>query len=161
MIVAFVAAALSIVGSNLSTQNLKGEPRVFPADIAQPRAVIVVTFSKSASDEASEWTRKLRENEQKLAAGIYQIAILEDVPALFRSFVISALRRAIPRELHDNFWIATSSSEEWQERTGSRSSGEAHVFVLEDRSQITWRFHGAFSEPSLHSLLAALSGQRN
>ena len=161
MIVAFVAAALSIVGSNLSTQNLKGEPRVFPADIAQPRAVIVVTFSKSASDEASEWTRKLRENEQKLAAGIYQIAILEDVPALFRSIVISALRRTIPRDLHDNFWIATSSSKEWQERTGSRSSGEAHVFVLEDRSQITWRFHGAFSEPSLHSLLAALSGQRN
>ena len=161
MIVAFVGAALSIVGSNLSTQNLKGEPRVFPADIAQPRAVIVVTFSKSASDEASKWTRKLRENEQKLAAGIYQIAILEDVPALFRSIVISALRRTIPRDLHDNFWIATSSSKEWQERTGSRSSGEAHVFVLEDRSQITWRFHGAFSEPTLHSLLAALSGQRN
>ena len=161
MIVAFVAAALSIAGLNLSTQNLKGEPRVFPADVAQRRAVVVVTFSKSASDEASEWTRKLRENQQKLAASIYQIAILEDVPALFRSFVISALRRAIPRDLHDNFWIATSSSKEWQERTGSRSLDEAHVFVLEGRSQITWRFHGAFSEPRLHSLLAALSAQKN
>ena len=161
MIVAFVAAALSIAGLNLSTQNLKGEPRVFPADVAQRRAVVVVTFSKSASDEASEWTRKLRENQQKLAASIYQIAILEDVPALFRSFVISALRRAIPRNLHDNFWIATSSSKEWQERTGSRSLDEAHVFVLEGRSQITWRFHGAFSEPRLHSLLAALSAQKN
>ena len=161
MIVAFVAAALSIVGSNLSTQNLKGEPRVFPADIAEPRAVIVVTFSKSASDEASEWTRKLRGNEQKLAASIYQIAILENVPALFRSFVISSLRRTIPRDLHSNFWIATSSSKEWQERTGSKSLGEAHVFLLEDRSQITWRFHGAFSEPMLQSLLAALSGQKN
>ena len=161
MIVAFLAAALSIAGLNLSTQNLKGEPRLFPADIAQRRAVVVVTFSKSASDEASEWTRKLRENQQKLAATIYQIAILEDVPALFRSFVISALRRAIPRELHDNFWIATSSSKEWQERTGSKSLDEANVFLLEDRTQITWRFHGAFSEPSLHSLFAALSAKKN
>ena len=161
MIVALVAAALSIAGLNLSTQNLKGEPRVFPADVAQRRAVVVVTFSKSASDEASEWTRKLRENQQKLAASIYQIAVLEDVPALVRSFVISALRRGIPRDLHDNFWIATSSSKEWQERTGSRSLDEAHVFVLEDRSQITWRFHGAFSELSLHSLLASLSAQKN
>jgi len=103
MIVAFVAAAISIVGSSLPAQNLKGEPRVFPGDIAQRRAVIVVTFSKSASDEASEWTRKLRENEQKLAASVYQIAILEDVPALFRSLVISTLRRTIPKDLHDNF----------------------------------------------------------
>ena len=161
MIAVFVAAALSIVGLNLSTQNLKGEPRVFPADIAQRRAVVVVTFSKSASDEASEWTRKLRENQQKLAATIYQIAILEDVPALFRSFVISGLRRAIPKDLHNNFWIATSSSKEWQERTGSKSLDEANVFLLDDRTQITWRFHGAFSEPSLHSLLAALSAQKN
>lgn len=160
MIVAFLAA-LSIAGLNLSTHNLKGERRMFPDDVAQRRAVIVVTFSKSASDEASEWTRKLRENQQKLAASIYQVAILEDVPALFRSFVISALRRAIPKELHDNFWIATSSSKEWQERTGSGSLDEAHVFVLEGRSQITWRFHGAFSEPTLHRLLAILSAQRN
>src|SRR5438270_12274460 len=127
MIVAFVAAAISIVGSSLPAQNLKGEPRVFPGDIAQRRAVIVVTFSKSASDEASEWTRKLRENQQKLAATIYQIAILEDVPALFRSFVIASLRRAISRELHDNVWIATSFSKEWQERTGSSYLDEANV----------------------------------
>ena len=161
MIVAFAAAALSIAGLSLSTQNLNGEPRVFPADVAQGRAVVVLTFSKSASDEASEWTRKLRENQQKLAASIYQIAILEDVPALFRSFVISALRRAIPRSLHDSFWIATSSSKEWQERTGSGSSDQAHVFVLEGRSRITWRFDGAFSEPRLHSLLAALVAPKN
>lgn len=152
MIVAFLAAALSIAGLNLSTHNLKGEQRVFPGDVAQRRAVVVVTFSKSASDQASEWTRKLRENQQKLTASVYQIAILEDVPALFRSFVISALRRAIPKDLHDNFWIATSSSKEWQERTGFSSLEEAHVFVLEGQSQITWRFHGPFSEPALHRL---------
>jgi hypothetical protein len=161
MIVTLVAAALSIAGLSLPTQNLKGKPRVFPVDVAQGRAVVVVTFSKSASDEASVWTRKLRENQQKLAGTIYQIAILEDVPALFRSFVISALRRAIPTDLHDNFWIATSSSKEWQERTGSKSMDEAHVFVLEGRSQITWRFHGAFSEHILHSLLSALSPHKN
>jgi hypothetical protein len=161
MIVVFAAAALSMAGLNLSTQNLKGEPRAFPADVAQRRAVVVVTFSKSASNEASEWTRKLRENQEKLAASIYQIAIIEDVPALLRSFVISALRRAIPRNLHENFWIATSSSKKWQEHTGSRALDEAHVFLLEDRTQITWRFHGAFSEPSLHSLLAALSALKN
>ena len=159
MLVTLVAAALSLAGLDLPTQNLKGETRVFPADIAQRRAVIVVTFSKSASDQATAWTRKLRENQERLAAAIYQIGILEDVPALFRSSIISGLRRTIPRELHDNFWIATSSSKEWQERTESKSLGEAHVFVLEDRTQITWRVHGPFSEAAFNSLVAALFGE--
>ena len=161
MIVAIVAAGLSIAGLSLSTENLKGEPRAFPADVAQHRAVVVLTFSKSASDQASEWTRRLRENEQRLAAGIYQIAVLESVPALFRSLVISSLRRAIPKDLHDHFWIATSSSKEWQERIGSKALKEAHVFVLEGRSEITWRFHGAFAESTLHGLLAACSNPKN
>jgi hypothetical protein len=158
---AFAAEPSDLAGLNLSAQNLKGEPRVFPNDVAQRRAVVVVTFSKSASDEASEWTRRLRENQQKLAASIYQIVILEEVPALFRSFVISALRRSIPRDLHDNFWIATSSSKEWEKRTGSRSLDEALVFILEGRSQIICRFHGAFSEPKLRNLLTILSAQKN
>jgi hypothetical protein len=161
MIVAFLVAGLSIAGLNLPAQNLKGESRAFPADVAEHRAVVVLTFSKSASDEASEWTRRLRENEHTLAASIYQIAILESVPALFRSLVISSLRRAIPKDLHDHFWIATSSAKEWQERIGSKSLDEAHVFVLESRSQITWRFHGVFSESRLQSLLAACSVPKN
>ncbi len=116
MFALIVAAGLSIADLNLSAQNLKGDPRMFPADLAEKRAVVVVTFSKSASDEATEWTRKLHGNEKTLAASIYQIAILENVPSLFRSLVISGLRRAIPKDLQDHFWIATSASKEWQER---------------------------------------------
>ena len=157
MIVAFLVAALSIVGTKLSTQNLSDEHRIFPADIAENRAVIVLTFSKTASDQATEWTRKLRENEQKLAAGIYQVAVLEEVPALFRSFVISALKRSIPKNLHRNFWIAVSSSKEWQERTGSASLDEPQVFLLQDRSQIVWRVSGAFSDANLSALLALVA----
>lgn len=157
MIVAFLAAALSLAGLNLPTQDLAGQPRIFPADIAPVRAVIVLTFSKSASDEASEWTRKLRENQQKLGAGLYQIAVLEDVPALFRSFVISSIRRAVPKNLHHNFWVAASASSEWQKHTGSNSPDQAHVFLLEGRSVITWRVDGVFSEAALRSLFAALA----
>ena len=155
MIAELLCAAISISGLDLVTQNLKGEARKFPADISPSRAIIVVTFSKSASNQALEWTRKLRENQQKLTAGIYQISFLEDVPVLFRSFVISAIRRAVPRDLHENFWIATSSSKEWQQRTGSESVEEAHVLLIENRTQIAWRFHGAFSDAVLEGVTAS------
>ena len=161
MIAAFLVAALSIAGLNLPAQNLKGLPRAFPADMAQHRAIVIVTFSQAASDEGAKWTRKLRQEQQELAVTIYQVAILEDVPPMVRFLVISAMRRGIPKELHDNFWIATSSSREWQELNGSRSLGEAHVFLLEGRTQITWHFDGAYSKPSFQSLLAALSAQKD
>jgi hypothetical protein len=161
MIVAFLVAALSIAGLNLPAQNLKGLPRAFPADMAQHRAIIIVTFSQAASDQGAKWTRKLREKQQELGATIYQVAILEDVPPMVRFLVVSAIRRGIPKELHDNFWIATSSTKEWQEVTGSRSLGQAHVFLLEDRSQTTWHCEGAFSKAGFQSLLAALSAQQD
>jgi hypothetical protein len=122
MIAAFLAAGLSIAGLSLSTKNLEGEPRVFPADVTPQRAIVVVTFAKSASGQASDWTRKLRENQQVLAASIYQITILDDVPALFRSMVITGLKRSIPKKLHDHFWVATSASKQWQESIGARPS---------------------------------------
>jgi hypothetical protein len=159
-IVGLWAAGLWIAGLNLPTLDLKGEPHVFPADLAKDRAVVVVTFSKAASDQAIEWTRKLRENEKALAASIYQIAVLEDVPRFVRSFVISALKRALPKTLHDHFWVATSFSKEWQKQIGGASLDEAHVVLLEDRREITWRFHGVFSEAALRSLVAACA-QKN
>lgn len=154
-IAGFLAAGLWIAGLNLPTLDLNRQPHVFPADLAKDRAVVVVTFSKVASDQATEWTRKLRENEKALAASIYQIAVLEDVPGLVRPFVISALKRALPKTLHDHFWVATSFSKEWQKQIGGESLDEAHVLVLEDRRQITWRFNGVFSEAALRSLVAA------
>ena len=159
MIVALLLAALSMAGTNLSTQNLKGEQRAFPADIVEGRAVVVLTFSKTASDRATEWTRKLREREQPLAAGIYQIAVLEDVPALLRSFVISAIKRSVPAELHQNFWIALSSSKEWQKRTGATALDQPQVLLLEGRSEIAWHFQGAFSDAALRALVSIVSRQ--
>lgn len=161
MIAVFLAAGLSIAGLSLPTKNLEGETRLFPADVGPHRAVVVVTFAKSASDQASEWTRKLREHQQALAANIYQVAVIEDVPVLFRSMVIAGLRRAIPKELHDNFWVATSASKKWQESIGAGALDQAHVFLLEERSQITWRFHGVFSDVTLRGLIAACSRRIN
>jgi hypothetical protein len=159
MILELLVAALSIAGLNLPAQNLKGLPRAFPADMAEHRAIVVVTFSQAASDEGAQWTRKLREKQTELAITIYQVAILEEVPPMVRFLVISAMRRGIPKELHDNFWIATSSAREWQEVIGSRSLGQAHVFLLEGRTQIPWHFDGAYSKPGFQSLLAALSAR--
>jgi len=143
-----------VASLRLPVTTLNGASRIFPRDAEQPRSVFVVSFSKSASAAASEWTRKLRENQAKLSAAVFQVAVLEDVPGLFRSFVISSLGREIPQDLHDHFWVALTASAAWQRCADSQSSAEPHVFVLESGDRIVWRSHGAVSDQKIHDLLA-------
>ena len=91
MLATLLITLASVAGLNLPAKTLSNQERSFPRDAADPRSIFVVTFSKSASLHASEWTRRLLVQQSKLAATIYQVAVLEEVPGLFRSFVISAL----------------------------------------------------------------------
>src|SRR5258708_5755684 len=147
------AALLTLAGLNLPVETLSGKSRAFPSDAAQPRSIFVVTFSKAASRRASDWTRMLRLNQGKLKAEVFQVAILEDVPRLFRPVVISALAEGMPDELHDHFWVAVARTADWQRCADSTADGEPHVFVLDDRERVAWRAHGQPTDALLRELL--------
>lgn len=154
MLAALMIALISVGGLNLPAKTLSNKERSFPRDAADPRSIFVVTFSKSASVQASMWTRRLLERQAKLAATIYQVAVLEEVPGLFRSFVISTLRREVPQSMHDHFWVVATNSQGWQDCVDSTSTEESHVFVLDRRERVVWRAHGSISEEKLNELSA-------
>ena len=147
------AALATVVGLSLPAATLNGDPRVFPRDAGLPRSIFVVTFSKAASVDASEWTHNLRNQQDKLKAEIFQVAVLENVPRLIRSFVVSALAREVPDRLHDHFWVAVTASADWQESVDSTSPDEPHVFVLDARENLVWRAHGQVSDVKVRELL--------
>ena len=149
----FLALA-SLAGLTLPVATLDGKERSFPQDAAATRAVFVVTFTKAASEQGSGWSRQLNELHAKLGAEVFQVAVLEDVPRLFRSMAVSGIARQVPAALHDHFWIATSRSKGWRQLTGEGPAKEAHVFVLDGRSRIVWRAHGACSEARLREIQA-------
>src|SRR5438045_3852677 len=112
MNVAILAAMASLATLKLAVHTLNGDARLFPRDAAVPRAIFVVTLSKAASEQGSAWTHRLRATAG-VAAPVFQVAVLEDVPRLFRSTVISALTKQVPPALRDRFWVAVTESEEW------------------------------------------------
>lgn len=154
MLAALLIALVSVSGLNLPATTLSNKERSFPRDAGDPRSIFVVTFSKSATMQASEWTRRLLERQAKLVATIYQVAVLEEVPQLFRSFVISALRHGVPQSMHDHFWVVTTDSQAWQRCVDSTSIEEPHVFVLDRHDRIVWRACGGISESKLNELSA-------
>src|SRR5262245_527284 len=149
-----VLALLSVAGLALPVVTLDGQARTFPKDAGAPRSIFVVTFAKSASKQAEEWTRSLQEAKGRVQAEVFQVAVLEDVPRLFRSMARSGITRSVPAALHGHFWIAETASKQWKECAGMEAAGDAHVFVLDQRERVVWRAHGSYTEAKVQELLA-------
>lgn len=149
-----VALLVAITGFAAPVRTLNGDERNFPRDAEVPRSIFVVTFSKAASTQAADWTRRLHDLQGTLNASVIQVAILEDVPRLFRSVVVSAMSKEVPENLHDHFWVAVTDSLGWQRIVNSSAVGEPHIFVLDYRNDIIWRAHGLVSDTVINELLA-------
>jgi hypothetical protein len=140
-----LAAVTTVASLSLPVTSLAGNARLFPRDASRPRAIYVVTFSKAATAEASEWTRTLRARKDVASSELFQVAVLEAVPRLFRSVVVSSMKAEIPKLLHDHFWVATSAGKKWEECADASNLDEAHVFVLDQGGNVIWRSHGPLS----------------
>src|SRR5260221_1942980 len=111
--IAAPAADWAAPAEPLEVRTLAGEARAFPRDAAMPRTIFVVTYSKAATSVASDWTRRLREITPKWDVKVYQIAVLDDVPSLFRGPVITGMAGGVPQEMHDRFWVAEVHGRQW------------------------------------------------
>ena len=82
--------ALAAVSTlHLPVVTLDGASRSFPQDAAAPRSVFVVTFGKSASEQGKAWSHRLHEVKGRFSADVFQVAVLEGVPRMFRSMARS------------------------------------------------------------------------
>jgi hypothetical protein len=138
----------------LEVRTLAGELRTFPRDVPVPRTIFVVTYSKAATTVASEWTRRLREIKPAWDVKVYQIAVLDDVPSLFRGPVITGMAAGVPQDMHDRFWVAELHGRQWRLFTDSELDDLPHIVVLDQRRRVAWRGHGPATDERVRELLA-------
>jgi hypothetical protein len=138
----------------LEVRTLAGDLRTFPRDAPVPRTVFVVTYSKAATTVASDWTRRLRELKPQWDMRVYQIAVLDDVPSLFRGPVITGMAAGVPQEMHDRFWVAELHGRQWRLFTDSEVDDLPHVIVLDQRRRVAWRGHGPATDEKVRELAA-------
>ena len=146
--------AISVSGLDLPVQTLDGQARSFPKDADEHRSIFIVTFTKAASAAAASWTRRLSDTKAGLPAAIFQVSVIEDVPKMFRSSVVSGIRHSFPPDFHGRFWVSSANSAEWQRLTAAVSLKEPHVFVLDGRGDIVWRAHGEVSDAKIGEIAA-------
>src|SRR5689334_4598639 len=59
-------------------------------------AVFVIGFTRGSQSPAAAWGKRLAQELANCDCLLYQAAVLQDVPRLFRGMVVSGIRRGVP-----------------------------------------------------------------
>jgi hypothetical protein len=98
--VGVVCAQMIQPGSSLPQikgTSLEDRQVTLPEAAAGKAAFLIITFSKAAGENGRVWNdRFLQDYPQDDKATSYSIAMLEDVPGLFRGMVRSGIKQAFP-----------------------------------------------------------------
>ena len=96
-------------------ETLAGRKVDVARDIAPGLAVLVIGFTKASRAQTSEWSRRLEPALLDAAgAQAYQVAVLEDVPGIFRGYVAGRIRAAVPENMHSRFLVAFEGAPAWK-----------------------------------------------
>lgn len=131
----------------IAGESLAGRSVTLPDAVAGKVAVLVFGFTRASKTATSEWARKLYADLGKQSAiEIYQLAVLEDVPRLIRSFVISAIKSDIPENRRDHFVPVLRGEAELKKLVSYGEADDAYLILLDRSGRIVRQRHGRFGE---------------
>jgi hypothetical protein len=85
-------------------ESFAGHTVVLPDAAAGKVAVLIFGFTKASKAPTSAWANKLQAYlGTRPDVELYQLPALEDVPRLFRSMVISGIKKGVPENKRDHF----------------------------------------------------------
>jgi hypothetical protein len=141
----------------LSVQTLSGQALSIPGDLHAP-TIFVIGFTKKSRDQTEAWAHRLRADKvTPLRISLKDVIVLEDVPGLFRGFVVKQLQTSVPRNLHDEILIVTQAADLWKRSAGFTAEDDAYLLLADAKGTILWRAHGAVSDAGYAALQQSIA----
>lgn len=139
-----------------SAMSLSGKPVTVPSQLATTN-VLVVSFSRQARKQTEVWSRRLRA-EQRITsrASVYDVMILDEVPAFIERSILRQVRTGVPRERHEQFLVVREGVRVWRGLLDVRAEDDAYLAVVSAGGDLIWRHRGGFSEAAYKALLSRL-----
>jgi hypothetical protein len=142
----------------LSVQTLSGHTLSIPRDLHAP-TIFIIGFTKKSREQTKAWAHRLRADKiTPLRISLRDVIVLDDVPGLFRGFVIKQLQASIPLNLRDEILIVTQDAELWKRSAGFTSEDDAYLLLADAKGTIAWRMHGAVSDAGYAALQQSIAG---
>ena len=137
---------------------LDGHTVSLPSQLPGRATVLIIGFGRHSQDATTPWEKAVRLRLAHVpAVGFYDMAMLAEVPAFLRSFVIGRIREAVPDVLKPNFIPLTEDEDRWKRTAGfDPAFAEAPYVLLVDRAGgVRWSSHAAFTEAGFAELSRA------
>lgn len=146
----------------LPAETLSGTKLTVPRDLPKKPVLFVIGFSKASETQTSAWSRALKDSLSTDVVAVYSVSIIEDVPRLLRSFVVSSIRKGVPRALHERFLLISQQASEWKEMASYQAQrpDDAYLVLTNVAREVVWRVSGPVRETSLQSLARELKSQK-
>lgn len=142
----------------LPVEDLHGNASTLGDATAGKPAVLVVGFTRTSSEPASAWFRRLR-GDPDLAdrVQLFQVIVLEQVPRLLRGMVVRSIRKDIPESVHDHFLIVTERSDDWKQPLRYASEDTPYLAIIDPQRGLPWHHAGPPEDTAHAALVAAIT----
>jgi hypothetical protein len=130
-------------------QSFAGHSVVLPDAAAGKVAVLIFGFTKASKVPTSAWADKVQAYlGTRPEVELYQLPVLEDVPQLFRSMVISGIKKGVPENKRDHFVPILQGEAELKKLVSYKKPDDAYLIILGRAGNIVQQIHGAPNDAS-------------
>ena len=143
-------------------ESLAGRRVVLPDDTFGKVAVLIFGFTKASKLKTGAWADKLQSDFSARADfQLYQLPVLQDVPRILRSMVISGIRKGVPENRRDHFVPVLQGEEDTKKLVHYKEPDDAYLVVLDRAGGIALQIHGATNDTKYGAAKAMIESLLN
>jgi hypothetical protein len=138
-------------------ETLSGKKIVLADAVRGHAAVLVAGFSHDGGIACGDWMKAIRGDAALAGVEVYEIAMLEGAPGLFRGMIKSGMRKGLSSAEQDRMVVLTQDDKLWEKYFEVSNEKEPQVMLLDAKGNVVWRGHGAASvvEPQLRAAVSS------
>ena len=124
-------------------ETLSGKKIVLAEAVRGHRAVLVAGFSHDGGIECGDWMKAIRGDAALEGVDVYEIAMLEGAPGIFRGMIKSGMRKGMSSAEQERSVVLTQDDKAWEKYFEVSNEQEPQVMLLDAHGNVVWRGHGA------------------
>lgn len=128
-------------------ETANGTAITLPDASAGKITFLVLGFSKQGGDLSGSWERHVSEEFAHDAHfAVYTVAMLEDMPGMFRGLAKSGIRNGTPPARREHVVTSTTGEAPWKQFLGVSDAKVPYLVLLDSAGLTRWSGHGPWNE---------------
>ena len=161
MFAAFAGAAAQVaqapVMPTTSGETLSGKKIVLAEVVRGHRVVLVAGFSHDGGIACGDWMKAIHGDAALAGVDVYEIAMLEGAPGIFRGVIKSGMRKGMSSAEQGHSVVLTQDDKLWEKFFEVSNGQVPQVMLLDAKGNVVWHGQGKASdlEPELKSAVSS------